>query len=248
MNHHALAIVSIIGSSLDVLGAMYLAYDLLGSEHGPLRALTRGVTYGAIFAIGFGLPLGPVFGIACGVTHGLTLAWEFSRESRGVHPSGFWYDASASAIRGLGHGIGAAWYFGPLYGTLFGAGSAAAQVAAYRFGIRPTLDYSPAPRPHITRRQLLAAVNRTAGYGVAAAWLCVQVAHQPARALSFGLRIGLTIGLVTAVASACIPVIEWGADHIPAKRLGVVGVALILIGFTLQSVQYWTALLDIPVK
>ena len=31
-----LALISIIGSSLDVLGALYLAYDLLGGEHGPL--------------------------------------------------------------------------------------------------------------------------------------------------------------------------------------------------------------------
>ena len=36
-----LALVSIVGSSLDVLGALYLAYDLLGGEHGPLRTLTR---------------------------------------------------------------------------------------------------------------------------------------------------------------------------------------------------------------
>ncbi len=39
---HTLALISIIGSSLDVLGALYLAYDLLGGEHGPLRTLTRG--------------------------------------------------------------------------------------------------------------------------------------------------------------------------------------------------------------
>ena len=101
MNHHTLAIISILGSSLDVLGAMYLAYDLLGGEHGPLRVLTRGVTYGAFFGIGYGLALGPVFGAAGGITHGITLAWEFSRASRGDPKPGFWYDAAASAIRGL---------------------------------------------------------------------------------------------------------------------------------------------------
>ena len=47
MDKHTLALISIIGSSLDVLGALYLAYDLLGGEHGPLRTLTRAVTYGA---------------------------------------------------------------------------------------------------------------------------------------------------------------------------------------------------------
>jgi hypothetical protein len=30
--------------------------------------------------------------------------------------------------------------------------------------------------------------------------------------------------------------------------MGVFGVALILIGFALQSVQYWTALLDVSVR
>jgi hypothetical protein len=30
--------------------------------------------------------------------------------------------------------------------------------------------------------------------------------------------------------------------------MGVFGVALILIGFAFQSVQYWTAFLDIPVN
>lgn len=248
LDHHTLAIISIAGSSLDVLGALYLAYDLLGGEHGPLRALTRGVTYGLIFAVGYGIPLGPVFGIACGVTHGLTLGWEYSLASRGTQKPGFWYDAAASSVRGIGHGIGAAWYFGPLYGIVFGATSAVAQIAAYRIGIRPTLEYSSARRPRFTRRHVLAAVNRAVGYGLAAAFLCVKLAHQPGRALSFGLRFGLTIGLVTAVSGPFTPVIEWAADHIPEKRMGVVGVGLILVGFALQSIQYWTALLDIPVQ
>jgi hypothetical protein len=246
MDHHTLAIVSIAGSCFDLLGALYLAYDLLGGEHGPLRALSRGVTYGVLFAAGYGIPLGPVFGIACGVTHGLSLAWEFSLASRGRREPGFWNDAAASAIRGCGHGAGAAWYFGPTAGVFIAAITTLAQIAAYRMGIRPTMEYAPAPRPRITVRQLLAALNRTVGYGIAG-WLCAQIAHQPERALSFGLRVGLTTGIVTAISSASVPVIEWGADRVPEKRMGVFGVALILIGFALQAVQYWAALLDIPI-
>jgi hypothetical protein len=68
------ALTSIIGSSLDVPGALHLAYDRLGREHGPPRTLTRGVTYGARFGAGFGLGLGSVFGLTTGVAHGLTLA------------------------------------------------------------------------------------------------------------------------------------------------------------------------------
>src|SRR5215831_10150555 len=99
---HTLALISIIGNSLDVLGALYLAYDLLGGEHGPLRTLTRGVTYGALFGTGYGVALGPVFGLATGATHGITLAWEFSRASRHSPKPGLWYDIVVSAIRGAG--------------------------------------------------------------------------------------------------------------------------------------------------
>ena len=34
LDKHTLALISIIGSSLDVFGALYLAYDLLGGEPG----------------------------------------------------------------------------------------------------------------------------------------------------------------------------------------------------------------------
>ncbi|HUA62377.1 MAG TPA: hypothetical protein VML19_26715 [Verrucomicrobiae bacterium] len=248
MDHHALAIVSIAGSSLDVLGALYLAYDLLGGEHGPLRALTRGVTYGVLFALGYGLPLGPVFGIACGITHGITFAFEFSRASRGEFTPGFWHDALASAIRGVGHGVGFGWYFGPLSGAAFAVLSTISQIIAYQIGIRPSANYRPTPHPRISRFAMLSALNRTVGYGLAAAAVCIWVAHRSERALSFGVTLGLTTGIVTAVSSACVPVIEWAADHIPERRMGVYGVVLILVGFALQSTQYWTALLDVPVR
>src|ERR1700746_3856745 len=101
VDKHSLALVSIVGSSLDVLGAMYLAYDLLGGEHGPLRTLTRGVTYGALLGAGYGLAFGPLFGLVCGAAHGITLAWEYSRASRGGPKPGIWYDTAMSTIRGI---------------------------------------------------------------------------------------------------------------------------------------------------
>src|SRR6266849_10311535 len=103
-----LALVSIVGCSLDVLGALYLAYDLLGGEHGPLRTLTRGVTYGVLFGTGYGLALGPVFGLASGVAHGITLGWEYSRASRKDPEAGFWPDTAMRAIRGAGFALGTA--------------------------------------------------------------------------------------------------------------------------------------------
>src|SRR5580704_6496283 len=99
MDKHTLALISIVGSSLDCLGALYLAYDLLGGEHGPLRTLTRGVTYGALFGVGYGLFFGPIFGLASGVAHGITLAWEYARASRHMPKPGIAYDMAMSSIR-----------------------------------------------------------------------------------------------------------------------------------------------------
>jgi hypothetical protein len=230
-----------------VLGALYLAYDLLGGEHGPLRILTRAVTYGALFAIGFGLSLGPVFGLLSGAASGITLAFELSRASRNQPVSGFWYETLMSAIRACGFGLGAAYLFGLPFGISFGLLSILGQAIAYQRGVRPSLDYAPGTRLRMSRQQLLAALVRTVGYTLAAyfsARFSTLFGHQLARALPIALHLGLAMGIVTALATACMPVIEWTADHMPQRRMGVFGVLCILIGFTLQSVQYWIALLE----
>lgn len=85
------------------------------------------------------------------------------------------------------------------------------------------------------------------GYAFAG-YISALIGHQRARALAFGSEVGLLVGVVTVIASACTPFIEWTADHLPEKRMGVFGIGLILIGFTLQSVQYWVTLLDISVR
>jgi hypothetical protein len=244
---HTVAVIAIIGSSLDVLGTLYLAYDLLGGEHGPLRTLTRGVTYGVLFGTGYGLAGGAVFGLASGAAHGITLGWEFSRASRQLPKPGWWFDAAMSAIRGAGFGLGAAHNLGAAFGVTFGGLSTLGQLFAYRFGIRPTIDYKQANRPRVTRFQLLTAANRTAGYALAG-YVSSLVAHQREHAIAVGLRSGLAIGLVTAIAMPFTPFVEWTADHLPERRMGVFGVGLILFGFVLQSVQYWVALLDVGVR
>ncbi|HEY6328654.1 MAG TPA: hypothetical protein VI756_04910, partial [Blastocatellia bacterium] len=247
MDKHTLALISIVGSSLDVLGALYLAYDLLGGDHGPLRTLTRAVTYGILFGAGYGLAGGPVLGVSSGIAHGLTLGWEYSRASRQLPKEGVWLDAAVSAIRGLGFGLGTAYSFGARFGITFGLLSTVGQLFAYQVGIRPGVDYKPATRPRLSRFQLLAAVNRTAGYAVAG-YVSSLVAHQQDRAVAVGLKAGLVVGLVTAVVGACSPFIEWTADHLPARRMGMAGVILILIGFGLQSIQYWAILLNVPIR
>src|SRR5258707_3967492 len=82
MDHHTVAVISVIGICFDVLGGLYLAYDLLGGQHGPLRLLTRMVTYSAVFGIGYGLRLGLFFGVASGLATRITVAPELHPTSR----------------------------------------------------------------------------------------------------------------------------------------------------------------------
>src|SRR5437660_10519444 len=84
VDHHTVAIISITGTCLDVLGSLYLAYDLLGGQHGPLRLLTRAVTYTVVFGLGYGLGLGLFFGLAFGIPTGITLSIDLRRASRCV--------------------------------------------------------------------------------------------------------------------------------------------------------------------
>ena len=85
MDHHTVAAVSIMGTCLDVLGSRYLAYDLLGGQHGPLRLFTRAVTYSVVFGIGYGLGLGLFFGLAAGTATGSTMWTPTMQSVCGVH-------------------------------------------------------------------------------------------------------------------------------------------------------------------
>ncbi len=247
MDHHTLAAISVTGTTLDLLGGLYLAYDLLGGKHGPLRSITRGVTYGLLFGVGFGVPLGLPAGLAAGIGTGITFGQEFGRASRGLLPAPYTLVVFWSIIRAASFAIGAAFLVGPWFGFWFGLITAIGQVVAYRMGFAPTAGQLARARPSLNRKQLLGAVIRTFGYGVNGA-VSGYLGHDQKRGEQFGLEIGLTIGVVSVIVAAMVPYIEWTVDQLPERRLGAFGAVLVVIGFCLQSVQYWVALLDIPVR
>ena len=244
MDHHTVAMISIAGTSLDVLGSLYLAYDLLGGQHGPLRLLTRAVTYSLAFGIGYGLGLGIFFGFVAGIATGITLAIEFNRAARGLDHYSLTGEGLCSAIRGLAFGAGLYRTVGLQFALAFAVLITAGQIFAYSRGMRPAMDYSAQRRPRFTRRQLQATIIRTVGY-IATALICSALIHHVDHPWSFAIRVGLVTGIVTGVGGTISPYVEYYADHLPERRLGVFGVGLLLCGFALQSVQYWLALLDV---
>lgn len=244
MDHHTLAAVSLAGSCLDVLGSLYLAYDLLGGQHGPLRLLTRAVTYCVVFGIGYGLGLGLFFGFAAGITTGITISIELNRAAnRGDHYSLPW-EILFAAIRGLGFGIGLWRTVGLGFGALFALLVTAGQAVFYSRGMRPAIDYSATRRPRLTRRQFLGSVFRTVGY-IGTALTCSAFVQHLEHPWLFAIRLGLVTGIVTAVGATVNPYIEYYADNLPERRLGAFGIGLIFCGFALQSLQYWVTLFDV---
>ena len=238
--------VSISGTCLDVLGSLYLAYDLLGGQNGSLRLLTRAVTYSIVFGIGYGLGLGLFFGLAAGAATGITVAIELQRTARTQGHYSLPWEALFSGIRAFAFGAGLYWIAGLRFAIAFGILITVGQIIAYSRGMRPGIDYDASRRPRLSRRQFWGTIVRTIGY-IAAALLCNALVQQVAHPWSFAVRIGLVTGLVTAVGAWINPYIEYYADNLPERRMGVFGIGLILCGFALQSFQYWLALLDVRV-
>jgi hypothetical protein len=246
MDHHTLAAISIAGICLDVLGSLYLAYDLLGGQHGPLRLITRAVTYSIVFGIGFGLGLGLFFGIVAGVATGFTVAIELNRAARGLQHYPLALEGVFAAIRGVGFAGGLYPVTGLRFGAAFCLLITIGQIFAYSRGMRPATDYAAMRRPRFTRRQFWGTLVRALGY-IASALACSTFVHHVDHTWAFALRVGLVTGIVTGLGQTVNPYIEYYADHLPARRLGAFGIALILCGFALQSAQYWVTLLDVRV-
>ncbi len=246
MDHHTVAAVSLSGIFLDVLGGLYLAYDLLGGQHGPLRLLTRIVTYSIVFGIGYGLGLGFFYGVASGVATGFTVALEIQRTGHRHDHYPLPLEVLFSAIRSFAFGAGLYRILGLQYAVAFSVLLTAGQAFAYARGMRPGLDYAASRRPRFTRRQFRGAVVRTVGYTMAAL-LCSAVVRHVDHPWLFAVRLGLVTGLVTAVGTSINPYIEYYADNLPERHLGAFGICLVFCGFVLQSFQYWVAILDIPV-
>jgi hypothetical protein len=126
------------------------------------------------------------------------------------------------------------------FALAFGVLGTLGQVVAYARGMRPSTDYAAAQRPRITARQFWGTVVRLLGC-IATALVCSALVGHVAQAWWFALRTGITTGVGILINSF----IEYYADNLPKRRQGAFGIGLILCGFTLQSFQYWLALLDV---
>ena len=144
-------------------------------------------------------------------------------------------------MRGFAFGAGLYRILGFGFAIAFAILITVGQVLAYSRGMRPATDYIASRRSRITRRQFWGTVVRTVGY-IATALVCSAFIHHVDHAWSFAIRVGLVTGIVTGIGMTVNPYIEYYADNLPERWLGVFGIGLILCGFALQSLQYWGAI------
>jgi hypothetical protein len=260
LDRHLIAGISIIGTVCDVMGGLYLAYDLLGGNNGPLRTLSRVVTYTLIFCIGYGFPFGLLFGflkgielaLVVGVGLGVILGLEYAhvtldRARNQGHAHDQWFPFIFGFLRGVVFGLAGGLLIGPLFGLLFGLLSGIGLIVVYAFRLSPSDAYQPHIKPRLRRQELIASALRGTATALAG-MIAALIAHAGSEAFGFGLTFGIVAGIVSAIVSVFSPFVEWWADHLPARRMGAFGTVILLIGLILQSIQYWVVLLNVVVQ
>jgi len=233
----------LVGMGFDVLGGCYLSYDFLGGKHGPLRTLTRMINYVAVFLVGYTAVLGLKYGVVASLGMGALLALEIRfAESKTEKPNrrivyllGF--------LRGLVLGLASIAIAGPEFGALFGIFSGLGLMFFYSMGFAPLDDYDGGHKPRITRHRALATLSRAVAVSVGGL-LAGAITRHDGDWISLGLRLGVAAGTVSALVGLASPIIEWRIESMPDRRLGVAGLAMIMVGVLFQSVQYWAVVLD----
>ena len=244
VDHRTIAAIALSGTALNLLGGLYLAYDLFGGKHGPLRTLTRAVSYGVLFFLAYTVFLPVSFSVLAALGTGGTLAIEFARASRGARQTRVG-EALSSATRSACYGLGCWLLFGWRFAVCFSVLTAAGQIVAYRMGFTPAMGLDARRQ---WRKHLLGVANRTIGYAVAGFVSAVVAQEQNRTAMLFGVGMGVTLGAISASIGVIGPIIERWADSLPARRLGVFGTVLIFSGFLLESIEHWLVLFDVPIR
>jgi hypothetical protein len=228
------------------------------AENGPLRTLLRAILYCFIFVAVYSIALDWRFSLLGGIGLGLTLTYELGRRASAAdgvagaqQPGGLLslkrQQIALALSRGCFTGAGAAWAFSMAFGLIFGLLTATALLLAFWLGFSPSQEFESLKRPQLSRGRLLGAFVRAVLLALAAV-LANSIKPVSPQPLDFSLRYSLAVRLVGLLFGTLSGYTEWYTDNLPERRLGLLGICLIICGVIIQSVQYWVSLLDIPLR
>lgn len=242
MEPHFAAELTLLGMACDVVGGIYLAYDLLGGEKGPLNTFFRLVNYSLLAIIIFCISLGPKFALPAGLGIGCAFGLHLENASQSKQDS-FLFLLKLGLIRAVGIGLGV-WINGfPNMAWIMAAIVMLMSLVLPRMGISPAAVYQSEKKPQLKKKQLLIAAV-LGGVAMITALLGAVFSGQ-SMIFQFAIRMGLTFACTTLIVTTLSPVIEWYADNLPPKTFGFIGAILFVIGFSIQALPSVAVMYDI---
>ncbi|MCW5822151.1 MAG: hypothetical protein KIT34_05070 [Cyanobacteria bacterium TGS_CYA1] len=242
MEPHFSAQLTLLGMACDVVGGIYLAYDLLGGEKGPLNTFFRLVNYSVLAVLIFCISLGPKFALPAGIGIGCAFGLHLENASRSNKDS-FLFLLKLGLIRALGIGTGV-WINGfPKMAWLMAAIVIVMSLILPRMGISPAVVYQSEKKPQLKKQQLFIACV-LGGVAMTTAFIGAAFTGQ-SMVFQFAIRMGLTFACTTLIVTTLSPIIEWYADNLPPKTFGFIGAILFVVGFSIQALPSVAVMYDI---
>lgn len=242
MDNHLQAIITVIGMTCDVMGGLYLAYDLLGGENGPLARLTKMVNYSVLMTLLFLIPMGLKFSLIVGIAFGTALGLHFDRAGRSIPDTNKFLLASA-LLRSIA--IAVAICVTSSYGLAIVMGVLVFIMSWVlpKFRISPATIYQSSTKPQLHWKQLVIAIA-VAGAALSSGLLGASITHGDAETILFVIKFALTFGMAILVVTTLSPLIEWYSDHLPPKSFGTAGIILFISGFIIQAIPSFATIFD----
>lgn len=232
MDDHVSAQISLIGMLLDASGGLFLAYDLLGGEKGPLSTFTRVFTYSVLGTLFYSISMGLRFGLIVGLALGSSLGLHLDRLQRGKKDT-FLFMVSVSLVRACGLSLAVSLENHPLFALIGFFVIFCTSMLLPKF-IGPAMLIEASNKPTLNRKKIGFALL----LGVIVTFadvLCVSVGGVPKEGVATMVKLSTTVVLATLMIAIISPSIEWYADNVEPKKLGYLGTVLFILGFLLQA-------------
>lgn len=243
MDDHLGAIITVIGMTCDVMGGLYLAYDLLGGENGPLCLLTKIVNYSALMILILLFPMGLKFALIAGFGLGAALGLHLDRAGKNLPDTNKFLFALA-LIRAAALGLAILTSGNFELALIVSVGVMILSMVLPKLGLSPAAIYHSAAIPKLRVRQLFVALF-IGSLALLLSILSVSITGGSQSMMNYAIKFGMAFICTMIIVTTVSPTIEYYSDHLPPKAFGTGGVILFLVGFVIQAIPSVAVIFDV---